>query len=270
MLLAVLIGACGFETKTVTEVPADGLSWESILRLPDFSGWWTWDYMATNDFPTGGLSGALPFKPEIQAKRDQANQQLGAVFARAVASDASYEDGAKLTAFLANGYCLPPHFVGAQAGEGSVEFLFTPGRVTILDESGLVRRIALNQPLPPEIMESSAGTSVGHWEDQTLVVETTGFDSEWLISGEKIGRNGRSVERISLKEPDVLQIALTLTIPELFSAPYEHTYIFRRDPQHQFSEASHCKSDDRSVDPVTHQDRFDLTPPPDLPPPPKD
>lgn len=270
MLLAALASACGSATKTATAAPADGMSWESILQLPDLSGWWIWDYKATNDFGAGGLQGPLPIKAEILERNKETNQQTVALFTRARASDASYEDGAKLTALLSQAYCLPPHFVGAQADEGAVEFLFTPGRVTILGESGLVRRVVLNQPLPAEIAESSAGTSVGHWEGQTLVVETTGFDSEWLLYGQKLGKNARSVERISLKEPGVLQIALTLTVPDLFSVPYDHTYIFRRDPEHQFTEASHCKPNDRSVDPVTHQDRLDLTPPPDLPPPPRD
>lgn len=189
---------------------------------------------------------------------------------RAVASTASYEDGARLTTFLAQNYCLPPHFIGSLASEGAVEFLPTPGRLTILDEMGLVRRIALDQPLPPEPLETNAGTSAGHWEGETLVVETTGFDSDQQLNGEKIGRGVRSVERIRLKEPDVLQIELLLTVPDLFSAPYEHTFIFRRDPDHQFADASHCKSYDRSFDPVTRKDRFDLTPPPDLPPPPTD
>jgi hypothetical protein len=266
MLFALLASACGPEPA----IPADGSSGESTQRLPDLSGWWIWDYTATNDFAPVPLPGPLPLKPEIQARSDEALRELGALFVRATASDASYEEGARLTAVLAEAYCLPPRFIGVQAGEGSVEFLFTPGRVTILDESGLIRRVALNQPLPAETAESNAGTSVGHWEDQTLVVETTGFDSESRIGAEKIGRGARSVERISLKEPGVLQIALTLTVPDLFLAPYEHIYIFRRDPEHQFADASHCRSNDRSVDPVTRQDRFDLTPPPDLPPPPKE
>ena len=268
MLLTLLASACGPAAKPVTAVPADGMSWESIQQLPDLSGWWRWDYLATHDFSAGGL-GNLPLKPEILDKAKQAGQR----FFAGITPGARAEDATFAQSILGAGYCLPPHFLGVNAGMGiggSQEFLFTPGRVTVLDESGLVRRIALNVPLPTEVAESSAGASVGHWDGQTLVVETTGFDSEWRLGAEKIGRNVRSIERISLKEPGVLQIALTLTVPDLFTAPFEHTYIFRRDPEHQFTEFSTCKAQDRSVDPVTHQNRFDTTPPPDLPPPPKD
>lgn len=259
LAITLLAGGCGSSPGTV------GAS----ATQPDFSGWWIWDYAATNDFPAGGLS-APPFKPEVLARMQDASSELPAMFQRAMASDASYEEGARLTAFLAREYCLPPHFTGVQAGEGAVEFLATPGRITILDESGLVRRIALDQPLPADPMESSAGTSVGHWEDGRLVVETTGFDSETLFAGEKIGRGVRSVERIWLAAPDVLQIDVTLTVPELFAMPYEHTYVFRRDPDHELADATHCKANDRSVDQATGKDRFDLTPPHDLPPPPSD
>ena len=192
------------------------------------------------------------------------------MFERAMASNASYEDGARLTAFLAQDYCVPATFIGSLANEGAVEFLTTPGRITVLGETGLVRRIALDQPLPAEPLESNAGTSVGHWQGHTLIVETTGFNSAAHLNGQEIGRGVHSVERIWLKEPDVLQIDLTLSVPKLFSAPYEHSYVFRRDRDHQFADASFCKSNDRSVDPVTRKDRLDLTPPHDLPPPPKD
>jgi hypothetical protein len=265
MLSGLVANSCGRPPELPT---ADAGHGSSMEVLSDFSGWWLWDFTATNDFAPVALPGPFPFKPEIAARVEQRMQELGAMFVRAVASDASSEDGARLTAVLAQNYCLPPRFIGAQASEGAMEFLFTPGRVTILDEVGLVRRIMLDQPLPAEPTESNAGTSVGHWEGQTLVVETTGFNGESQINLEKLGKGARSVERISLREPGVLEIALTLTAPEIFSEPYEHTYLFRRDADHQFVDASHCKSNDRSVDPVTRQDRFDLTPPPDLPPPP--
>lgn len=258
--ITLLAGGCGSAPDKVA----------AAATLPDLGDWWIWDYLATNDFPIGGLPGQLPLKPEILAKRAQTDGEVGAMFVRAMASNASYEDGAKLTAMLAQAYCLPPRFLGSLATEGALEFLSTPGRITLLGETGLVRRIALDRPLPTDPAESNAGTSVGHWEGQTLVVETTGFDSEQQLNGEKIGRGVRSVERIWLREPDVLQIDLTLTVPELFSAPYEHTFLFRRDRDHQFADASHCRSNDRSVDPVTRKDRLDLTPPPDLPPPPTD
>ncbi|HET8699396.1 MAG TPA: hypothetical protein VFO94_18055, partial [Gammaproteobacteria bacterium] len=80
--------------------------------------------------------------------------------------------------------------------------------------------------------ESHEGTSVGHWEGDTLV------------------------------------IARRVVAPDVLRAPSDTTLVYVRDTDHVFHEASHCVSDDRSVDHTTGRQKFDLTPPADLPPPP--
>jgi hypothetical protein len=45
--------------------------------------------------------------------------------------------------------------------------------------------------------------------------------------------------------------------------------IYHRDRGHVFVDDLSCVEDDRSIDPVTGKQRFDLTPPADLPPPPR-
>lgn len=90
--------------------------------------------------------------------------------------------------------------------------------MTIANESGLVRRIPLDaRPLPADLEESRSGTSVAHWEDRTLVVETGGLDHEAPFIpgpvGIKIGRNVSTVERISRADQDTLEIAQRMTVP---------------------------------------------------------
>ena len=79
-------------------------------------------------------------------------------------------------------YCRPSQFVGYSGGfVESVEFLFTPGRVTLANESGLVRRIYTDgRPLPVDAETTNTGFSVGRWEGQTLVVETVGLHPKAL------------------------------------------------------------------------------------------
>ena len=114
------------------------------------------------------------------------------------------------------------------------------------------------------------GTSVGHWEGSTLVVETTGLDRDgFLMNGVKIGADARIVERISLEGEDTLEIARRVVAPGALTAPSEMSLVYLRDEDHVFHEASHCVKNDRSVDPETGEQRFDLTPPADLPPPPR-
>lgn len=261
---AALTGSLVACTKQSTAaLPPDGMSWESIQQLPDFSGWWLWDYAASNDNAISPL-GQAPLRPEVAAATK-------ALFAEI------FDTSRKMrTDQSPGGYCVPPRFFGANvmrgaAGQAALEFLYTPGRVTILDEAGMVRRVELNQQLPAEPAASHSGTSVGHWEGRTLVVESTGFDGEvTFIPPFKYGRNIRTTERISLRAPGVLEVALTMTAPDIFSGPFQHTYTFRRDPKHAFFEYTTCVEGDRSVDPESQAQRFDLTPPEKLPPPPKE
>jgi hypothetical protein len=171
-------------------------------------------------------------------------------------------------------YCRRPGFTGYSGGLAeSVEFLFTPGRVTLLNESGLIRRIYTDgRSMPADLSDSSTGTSVGHWEGQTLVVETAGIDPaarypavNW--GGMPIGRNVRITERISLKG-ETLQFDIVTIAPDVLTAPDRRTRVYTRWPGHEAYEVNGCVNVDRAVDPATGLQRFDLTPPADLPPPP--
>ena len=235
-----------------------GMTYESIARLPDFSGWWALDLDPNDVGKSLGIvfSAYTPLlKPEVAERAKQL----------AASPDAASGQEPNL------GVCSPMVFTGFNGGfEGSVEFLFTPGRVTITNELGLLRRVLLNQPLPADAEESAMGTSVGHWEGSTLVVETTGLDHNGFLQSQvKIGRGARIVERISLRDKDTLEIARRMVAPDVLTAPSETTLVFLRDRDHVFHEASHCVQDDRSVDHETGHQQFDLTPPADLPPPPQ-
>jgi hypothetical protein len=235
-----------------------GMTYESIARLPDFGGWWYLDLDPNNVGKSLGVVFAAYtplLKPEIAARV----KQLGALSE----PDAQQE--------VRPGYCSPMVFTGFNGGfEDSIEFLFTPGRVTITSELGLLRRVFLNDPLPTDVEDSAMGTSVGHWEGSTLVIETTGLDRNgFLMNGVKIGADARIVERVSLKDEDTLAIARRVVAPAVLTAPSEMTLVFRRDLDHVFHEASHCAQDDRSIDPESGRQRFDLTPPAGLPPPPR-
>jgi len=157
--------------------------------------------------------------------------------------------------------------------EAAIEFLTTPGRITITDELGQLRRIYMDRKLPAELDEAYAGTSVGHWEGQTLVIETAGMNrhNQFLVlaGGIPIGTGAHSVERLRLIAPDLLQIESLVTAPETLTEPYKVVTTLRRDRNHTPHEFSYCNDDDRYLDPSSGAIFFDLTPPGDLPPPPK-
>ncbi len=237
--------------------PLPGMTYDSIRDLPDFSGGWS-------------LKPPIP-DPPLALMRPALAAKLKGWSARTTRGvDPADVDGLKRS------YCAPPKFAGFNGGlQDYVEFLFTPGRVTITNELGLVRRIRLTrEPLPAGREPSNAGTSVGHWEGQTLVVET-GLLDPGIGVGEpirklpiKMGRNVRIVERISLKDANSLQIVSRTTAPDVYTSPYETTSVYLRDRTHEFQDITNCTERDRAFDGATGRERFDMTPPPDLPPPP--
>jgi hypothetical protein len=180
------------------------------------------------------------------------------------------------------GYCTPSAFTGplgygvATIGVFPVNFeiLGSPGRLTLIDELGVVRRLYLRATPPPDALdESNAGTSIARWDGTQLVVQTTGLNpvARVIIGvvGTELGRNARIEERFSLPQPDVLQIVTTVTAPDLYAAPVTTTNRYRRDPNGTIFELSICSPNDRSYDQATGTERFDATLPGDLPPPPR-
>jgi hypothetical protein len=158
-----------------------------------------------------------------------------------------------------------------QGFAGAFEILLTPGRATMAVESGLVRRIYFRDQPPPGALDvSRSGTSIGRWEGTTLVVQTTGLDpNASLLSGAVLGPDARVVERISLVNAETLRIQATLTAPALLTAPVTVQQEYRRAPDRVFTDFDTCVEGDRSFDRTTGQERFDRTPPADLPPPPR-
>jgi hypothetical protein len=241
------------------------MTYESLKDFPDFAGSWTplgppFVLPPPTPTPRGGGAPRPPdpcaqLPPEFQA---EATSRCRAALAQSATGGRDY--------------CGRRAFVGrppAGAG-GAFEILFTPGRITMAVEYGLVRRIYLRDEPPAGALDvSHGGTSIGRWEGATLVVETTGLDPRApLVPGSVLGAGARVEERISLVDADTLEIHATLTAPAVLTAPLSERQRYRRAPERVFTDFDTCVEGDRSLDRATQQDRFDKTPPADLPPPP--
>ena len=66
------------------------------------------------------------------------------------------------------------------------------------------------------------GMSVGHWEGNTLVVETIGLDNRaWLDTfGFPKSDQSRVVERYTLTDPETLELEQTLYDPVYYTEPW--------------------------------------------------
>ena len=147
--------------------------------------------------------------------------------------------------------CSPPGLPRImQLAQYPYEFLFTPGRVTINQEAWMQTRTiwtdGREHPPLEELDPTYHGHSVGHWEDDTLVVDTIGI-SDVLEFGEG-GRHSdqfRLVERIRLIDENTLENRMTMTDPEALAEPYEVTATYERDRYGTLIEFQ-CSENDRN------------------------
>jgi hypothetical protein len=131
-----------------------------------------------------------PFTDEARAAAEAYQKQYGPI-------DPTVDD--------ANASCIPESFPYAMRliAQYPFELLFTPGRATLFHEIfGNIRRIDIGVPTgPTDPLPTAMGTSVGRWDGETLVVETTRVrkDGYGRFSGNPPVSNARRfVERITL------------------------------------------------------------------------
>ena len=272
--LVVLLAACGQSAdSTATDDPAAASAQQlgDWSELPDWSGWWEmeggFEAVAAVSEQQEGLTGngLRAVLQNLDAYQPEARRVIAA--ARVPGAN---RGGVGV-------YCVPTRFNGGSNGGATndVEFLLMPQRLTITNGDGLLRRIPIDgRPLRENPEPSNGGTSVGRWEGDTLVVETIGLHPDTTFPGASnpnlppIGENVHVVERLRLNEQDQLVVDTELTAPQLLTAPINFTTVYQRDPGYVYRDHDICSLNDRSIDPETGFERFDLTPPADLPPPP--
>jgi hypothetical protein len=263
----VLLAACG---QGVDSQATDDPAAASTGQQRDWSGWWEMEggfesVLASSQQQTITGSGFLAVTANTDVFQPEARRLI----------EASRVPGANRGG--GGAYCVPTRFNGGINGgrTNDVEFLLMPERLTITNGDGLLRRIPIDgRPLRENPEPSNGGTSVGRWEGDTLVVETIGLHPDTTFPGTSnlnlppIGENVHVLERLRLNEQDQLVIDAVLTAPQLLMAPISFTTVYERDPGYVYRDHDICSLNDRSIDPETGFERFDLTPPNDLPPPP--
>jgi hypothetical protein len=99
----------------------------------------------------------------------------------------------------------------------------TPGQVAILSESVHdVRTIPLDgRPRLPDGLRQWLGVPRGHWEDNTLVVETTNFlDRPNLFRFPASGKTIRVTERFTRTDADHIDYRFTIDDPGTYTRPW--------------------------------------------------
>lgn len=222
ILAALSLTASGVQAQGVAPAPPNtppppAQAWADLAKLPDFGGVWVPDIpdqnaqITTNPTPWNAVAGK---KIDAMMAEEKAGNPYG-VFID----------------------CLPEAMPSwMMISHNAMEILFTPGRVTLLGESdgNRLRRIHTDgRPHPEDPDLTFHGHSIGHWEGDTLVVDTVGvLPQSWIAISEAAGvrNNGdmHVVERFHLASPDILHVDMEITAPHVLTQTWKTTRKFKR------------------------------------------
>ena len=201
---------------------------------PDLSGVWLPD---VKDQKRQETENVPPWKPDIQPQ---------------IAHMAAEEKAGR--PFLVLSHCLPHGMPSWMLiTHNAFEWLSTPGRITLLGEvdGNRMRRIYTDGRTHPEDPDLTLhGHSIGHWQDDVLIVDTTAIVPQAYIAiSEAVGipNNGdmHIVERFHLAKPNVLHDDLEIAAPKVLASTWKTTRIFRRYPERHYEiTEGECEQED--------------------------
>jgi hypothetical protein len=216
-----LLGLAAFTAILPAASAADG----ATAGGQDISGvWWATTYSPSISLVGGG---ALPYNAAGKAAYDR--------------NIAGLKDGTLID--TARRFCTPdgvPRFLEAPY---PFEIVQTPGQVTIIHElNHSVRPIEMDRPLPKyeDVVAYPyySGHSVGHWDGNTLVIETTGFNEKTFLdaTGAPHSDAMTTVERVrKIDGGKNLEDIVMVHDPDMFTRDWSARFVYasRNDVQLQ-------------------------------------
>jgi hypothetical protein len=257
VVAATLIAGCLFpaagQTSSKERIAA-------FAKLPDWSGIWELDAFAGQadgqQFSAEGqrrlkeYAAALrpSFTPEYQAKYEGIRKKIVAVIAADPAHPPVTHDP----------LCGPPPFP-ATSTPGMYQWRVTPEETTFISTVGAVRTIytdGRSHPPKDELWPTLMGDSIGHWEGDTLAVDTIATRRR-LYMGELTGffvpmsDQLHFTERIRMLDHDHMQIEYTVEDPVALTKPIHAVIVHTRVTDfNRMIEETDCEQNER--DPVVN------------------
>ena len=193
------------------------LSGSAQAQTPDISGtYWATEYHAKIQFVGGG---DLPLTPDGKKAYEQ--------------NMAGLKDGS--TTDTARKFCVPDGLPRSLATPYPFEIIQAPpGQVTIIHElNHQVRVVALDKPIPTvkeqEVFPIYNGHSVGHFEGDTLVIYTVGFNEKTFVdaTGAPHTDEMTTMERIRRISPTELEDVITIHDPQYYSRDWQARFVYK-------------------------------------------
>jgi hypothetical protein len=187
---------------------------------PDLNGMWTWPFGLPGDDRGASFSTSFdkkyfaPLKPE------------GEPFFKAPTGDPYLDEP--------RAFCMPSGFPSGMLAGYPMQMFHTANYLVIVNEfQRMTRIIPLDgRPHREGLEPMYYGDSVGHWEGDTLVIETTNFN-RWILD-EYYYRDAnqyrmhsdalRTIEKLRYQTSTVLGYSLTIDDPKIFAAPWTQEF----------------------------------------------
>lgn len=182
---------------------------------PDVSGvWWATTYSPKIQ-PVGG--GEIPYNAAGKAAYDK--------------NIAALKSGELIDA--ARRFCVPDGVPRLLASPYPFEIIHTPGQTTIIHEiNHAIRVVAMDKPMPKdeELIPYPYydGHSVAHWEGDTLVLETAGFNDKTFLdaTGAPHSDTMKTVERIRKTGASQLEDVVSVHDPDMFTRDWSARFVY--------------------------------------------
>ena len=267
--MAALLGSCLYPARAQTPSKA---RLDAFAKLPDWSGLWELDLWQDElDGQEIGPKGALrarnyaaqmhtEFTPAWQAKLDQIKKTAHTEESTDASNPPAFEEFGRL-----GGCGWTPGFPATML-PGTYELRVTPEETTLISLLGSVRHIytdGRSHPPSDELWPMSQGDSIGHWEGDTLVVDTISIRSPIYFAGLARGAGVpavpmsnelHSIERIRMVSRDQMQIDFTLEDPIALVKPLHVVFIWNRvkDIDRMEQNADDCDSAESERNPIVN------------------
>jgi hypothetical protein len=209
----------------IAQEPSQRARAESFAELPYWPGYWVGENQAGT--PISGI--ALRTGAEAQAPVDSLavwgnNAPWNDEGRRRLAEVARTQGGRK---GLGWGFPL------MMTSPTPIQFLITPEEVLIINAYNEARHIYTDgrgHPPAEDLWPTVTGHSIGHWEGETLVVDTIMVTNpnEFFQGGPPLSEEARYVERIWL-DGDRLRAEVTIADPVTLTAPWKARLAWVRD-----------------------------------------
>ncbi len=190
----------------------------AFAKLPDWTGWWELD--RTEPASAGSSTDDLPYSADWRARHEAQR----AISTAAADGEPPLERAPRPCVWgLLRLLDEPLRF----------EATVTPEQTMFIYDVREYRHVWTDgRGHPPEGVRKASpmGHSIGHWEGETLLVDTVSLSDAVPIDDRAamLSDQAEVTERWSMPDPDHLQVRMSIVDPRALTKPYQVTYAYHR------------------------------------------